>query len=103
MTIVEKAPAERHMISSWEQVSVAPVSPHLPTKGGQLKCPQEGTIDTGNLLLPQAKLPSMWRSPFSPILFRPLNTLFHSMLFPWCRAPPLSLSYGGSGTLEGVY
>lgn len=59
VTILEKAPAERHMISSWEQVSVALFSPLLPTKRGQLKCPQEGTIRAGNLLLPQAKLPSM--------------------------------------------
>lgn len=39
VTIIEKPPAERHMISSWEQVSVNLLNPHLPTKSGQLKCP----------------------------------------------------------------
>lgn len=39
VTIIEKAPAERHMISSWEQVSVALFNPHLPAKRSQLQCP----------------------------------------------------------------
>lgn len=39
VTIVEKVPAERHMISSWEQVSVALLNPYLQTERGQLKCP----------------------------------------------------------------
>ena len=37
VTIIEKPPAERHMISSWEQVSVALFNPYIPTKRGQLQ------------------------------------------------------------------
>ncbi|KAG8521649.1 hypothetical protein J0S82_001727 [Galemys pyrenaicus] len=39
VTIIEKAPAERHMISSWEQVSITLSDPTSPQKEMQFKCP----------------------------------------------------------------
>lgn len=55
VTIIEKLPAERHMISSWEQVSVTLLNPHLPAMSGQLKCPGEGKSgqETFSYLRPQ--------------------------------------------------
>lgn len=62
VTIIEKAPAERHMISSWEQVSVVTES-SSPYEGHQ--CPQGGKIRAENPFLCQ------------------ITASFHSMPFPF--------------------